>query len=411
MPASGEPILSSIYPSHVVKLHPTGLLRSGLSRTSFRELVVPRVELERVTKIFDRPGDRPVRALSEVTLDVAGTRPFVIIGPSGSGKTTVLRLIAGLEMPTSGVIRIGDKVINDVPAKQRDVAMVFQSPALYPHMSVYENIAFGLRLRGCAREETDQRVRGAAEKLGLAGCLQAKPMALSGGQRQRVSIARAIVRRPSLLLFDEPLSQIDPSLRAQLRNELSRLLQELGTTMVYVTHDQTEAMLVGSQVAVLRDGVVEQVGDPVHLYQNPANLFVAGFIGSPGMNFFPGILISRGNRLMVQSQKGLLVALDASTAYRVETYAGGPVILGVRPEDIRLHGDPSVSAAKALLEGTVLAVQHVGAEVYLDVKASPGESFTVRMSAGTRAPGQSCAFVMDLSRVHFFEPGSGKAIG
>jgi multiple sugar transport system ATP-binding protein len=241
---------------------------------------VARVVLEHLTKVFAGPEGEPVRALEDVSLEVAEGELMVLVGPSGGGKTTVLRLIAGLEEPSAGTISIGGRVVNDLPPKDRDVSMVFQSPALYPHMTVWENLAFGLRLRGAPKAEVRERVGEAAALLGIADCLERKPMALSGGQRQRVALGRALVRRPKVFLLDEPLSSLDAPLRAQMRTEIARLHQRLGSTMLYVTHSQTEAMTLGDRIAVIHQGRIQQVADSQTLRKNPANAFVAGFFGA-----------------------------------------------------------------------------------------------------------------------------------
>jgi multiple sugar transport system ATP-binding protein len=244
-----------------------------------------RVVIENLTKVFAVPGGQGIRAVDNLSLCVEDREFLVLVGPSGCGKTTTLRLIAGLEDATQGTISIAGKTVDTLVPKARDVAMVFQHPALYPHMSAYDNIAFGLMLRKCPRSEIERRVREAAELLGLNGCLPRLPHQLSGGQRQRVSIGRAIVRRPSLFLFDEPLSNLDAPLRAQMREEIARLQAHLGATMIYVTHDQVEAMSLGDRVAIMKSGAIQQIGQPMDLYRHPVNPFVANFIGSLPMNF------------------------------------------------------------------------------------------------------------------------------
>jgi multiple sugar transport system ATP-binding protein len=371
---------------------------------------VPRVILDSLAKVFNRSGGEPICALSAVSLTVEDKESLVIVGPSGSGKTTLLRLIAGLESPTSGTIAIGGKIVNAVPPGLRDVAMVFQSPVLYPHMSVYENIAFGLRLRRCPRPELDTRVREAARILGLTGWLAAKPMALSGGQRQRVAIGRAIVRRASVFLCDEPLANIDPALRGQMRTELTSLVRELGTTMVYVTHDHTEALMLGDRVAVLRDGQLQQISDPVGLYHRPANLFVAEFIGNPPMNLFRGLLLRRGGVLLFEAEPDLRLPLEPTKSPGVDGCLKRSIILGIRPEHIALRAPGPHTAPEEILEGKVLGVQRVGPDTFLQFRAGEA-SFVARVPGGTRvSAGQICALSFDLGQAHFFDPTNGKAI-
>src|SRR5574341_421211 len=296
------------------------------------------VKYDHVTKKFS-----DVTAVNDLTLDVKDKEFLVLVGPSGCGKTTALRLLAGLEEVTNGNIMIGDRVVNDVPPKDRDIAMVFQSYALYPHMSVYDNMAFGLRLRKTPKTEIDRRVKEAAEILGIGELLTRKPKQLSGGQRQRVALGRAIVREPAVFLFDEPLSNLDAKLRVQTRAEISKLHQRLETTFIYVTHDQVEAMTMGTRIAVMRDGVLQQLDTPQQLYDYPANTFVAGFIGSPAMNFFDSTVTGsfegepggdRGNLYLDTGSFRLPV--PANKRDRLKAYVGRTVILGIRPEDIDL---------------------------------------------------------------------------
>lgn len=366
--------------------------------------------LDSVTKVFDRPGGEPTCALSSVGFTVQDKESLVIVGPSGSGKTTLLRLVAGLEAPTSGTIAMGDQIVNGVPPSQRDIAMVFQSPALYPHMSVYENIGFGLKLRRCPRLELDARVREAAALLGLTSCLDSKPMALSGGQRQRVAIGRAIVRRPSVFLFDEPLANVDPALRTQMRTELVNLVRHFGTTMIYVTHDHAEALMLGERVAVLREGKLQQISDPVTLYNRPSNLFVAGFIGNPPMNLFRGILLRKNGNLFFEAASDLCLRLQSRSVPSVEGREKRSVILGIRPEHVAFRASGSCSGPEQIVEAKVLAVQPVGPDTFLQLRA--GEtSFVARVQGGARiSPSQPCGVSFDLEQAHFFDPATGKAI-
>src|SRR5512136_429616 len=278
--------------------------------------------------VFKRYGE--VVAVNDLNIEIADKEFLVFVGPSGCGKTTSLRLLAGLEEISEGNIYIGDRLVNDVAPKDRDIAMVFQSYALYPHMSVYENMAFGLKLRKTPKAEIERRVKEAAQILGIELLLDRKPKQLSGGQRQRVAVGRAIVREPKVFLFDEPLSNLDAKLRVQTRAEISKLHQRLGTTFIYVTHDQVEAMTMGSRIAVLRDGVLQQIDTPHTLYDMPANVFVAGFIGSPSMNFFEATLVGNGQEMHVQSDTfRLLVPSDKARAYAERGYAGREVLFGI----------------------------------------------------------------------------------
>lgn len=288
--------------------------------------------------------------------------------------------------------------------------MVFQSPALYPHMSVYENLGFGLKLRGCPRSELDERVREAAEMLGLVSCLTSKPMALSGGQRQRVAIGRAIVRRPSVLLLDEPLANIDPTLRTQMRNELTNLVRRFGATMIYVTHDHLEAMLLGDRVAVVREGVLQQISEPLGLYNRPANLFVAGFIGSPPMNLFTGVLVRRASAWFFRAESGRCLRLELASAPHLERYLDKAIVLGMRPEHIACGPPESGASGDATIEGKILAVQPAGPDTYLQLCAG-GILFAARVPASSQVrPGQWCACSLDMGQARLFDPGTGNAI-
>ena len=312
-------------------------------------------------------------AVSGLDLDVTDGEFMVLVGPSGCGKTTALRMVAGLEEITSGTIRIGERVVNDVPAKDRDIAMVFQSYALYPHMSVFENMAFGLRLRKLAKDEIDRRVRRAAQILGIEEFLPRKPRALSGGQRQRVAMGRAIVREPKAFLMDEPLSNLDAKLRVQMRAEISALQRELNVTTLYVTHDQVEAMTMGDRVAVLRKGELQQVGSPRELYDEPLNLFVAGFIGSPAMNMVSARIERDGDGMTAHFGQQRLTLPPEMVARRpaLEGYEGRDVVLGIRPEDL----EDATVASESLpsIPGHVRLVEALGSEVvaHFDVAAHP----------------------------------------
>ena len=322
------------------------------------------------------------RAVSGMDLEIGDGEFMVLVGPSGCGKTTALRMVAGLENISEGVLRIGERVVNHVPARDRDIAMVFQSYALYPHLTVYDNIAFGLRLRRMPKDEIDKRVREAATVLGLDAFLDRKPRALSGGQRQRVAMGRAIVRQPQAYLMDEPLSNLDAKLRVHMRAEIASLQNELGVTTIYVTHDQVEAMTMGDRVAVMRKGELQQVAPPQELYERPVNLFVGGFIGSPAMNLVEGT-IERGNgRLDVQIGDHRLALTDELLAYRpaLEGYVGRKVVVGVRPENLEDAGLEPEHPEDQRMRGVVVLREPLGSEIvaHFTVNAPPALTEDVR---------------------------------
>src|SRR2546421_10886763 len=292
-----------------------------------------RVLLKDLNKSYDG-----THAVKDVSLEIEDREFVVLVGPSGCGKTTTLRMVAGLEEISSGEISIDGRVVNDLAPMDRDIAMVFQNYALYPHMSVYDNMAFGLKMRKFEKAEIAKRVKEAADILGIGNLLARKPRQLSGGQRQRVALGRAIVRHPRVFLFDEPLSNLDAKLRVQMRVELKKLHLRLGTTAIYVTHDQVEAMTLGDRVVVMKDGVVQQVGEPLELYNTPANKFVAGFIGSPAMNF-ANVTVTEANGSLLAENSGLRIKLPAETAQRLRGHVGREITLGVRPEDLTVAGD------------------------------------------------------------------------
>jgi multiple sugar transport system ATP-binding protein len=328
------------------------------------------VTFDRVTKVFD---DR-VRAVSDLTLEIQDGEFMVLVGPSGCGKTTALRMVAGLEEISEGEIRIGDTVVNDVDARWRDVAMVFQNYALYPHMTVFDNISFGLRVRRIPKREIQRRVEETGRVLGLHDLLKRKPRQLSGGQRQRVAMGRAIVRDPSVFLMDEPLSNLDARLRVQMRAEVARIQHELGATTIYVTHDQVEAMTMGDRIAVMRNGILQQTGDPEQVYQRPLNLFVASFIGSPPMNLVEARLEARNGELvaLVGEQELVVPPEVAQERSALARYHGRAVGLGIRPEQVR-NPSPSGNGGSPRLRGRVKATESLGSEVlvHLDVAAEP----------------------------------------
>ena len=361
-----------------------------------------KVLLEHIIKQFGQ-----VTAVNDVTLDIPDKQFTVLVGPSGCGKTTCLRLIAGLEEATSGNIYIGERVVNDVAPKDRDIAMVFQNYALYPHMTVYDNMAFGLRLRKYARPEIDRRVKETAELLGIQTLLDRKPKQLSGGQRQRVALGRAIVREPQVFLMDEPLSNLDAKLRVQTRAEIKKLHARLQTTTVYVTHDQVEAMTMGDRIVVMKDGLVQQVDAPMNLYDRPANLFVAGFIGSPAMNFLETKLARQDGKLMVDG--GVFKAeVPPELSSPLAEWAGKPVIFGIRPEDVsdRAHA----SGNGAVLRAQVDVHEPLGSDVILYLTAGQ-HSLVARVDAHTQARmGQATEVVFNMKKMHVFNPETHAAI-
>src|SRR5438874_767743 len=314
-----------------------------------------RVLLHNLNKMFDG-----VHAVKDVNLDIHDKEFVVLVGPSGCGKTTTLRMVAGLETITSGDVLIGDKVVNELAPMDRDIAMVFQNYALYPHMSVYDNMAFGLKMRKFAKPDIAKRVQDAAEILGIQGLLARKPRQLSGGQRQRVALGRAIVRHPQVFLFDEPLSNLDAKLRVQMRVELKKLHLRLGTTVIYVTHDQVEAMTLGDRVVVMKDGWVQQVGEPLELYNNPTNRFVAGFLGSPAMNFV-NVTVAEDNGALWVTNPGFRLKLPDLCAGKLRGYVGGELCLGIRPEDLRIAPGADGMSFDVVVE----VVERLGSETLL----------------------------------------------
>ena len=363
------------------------------------------VELRNVSKAY--AGG--VVAVKEVNLSIEHHEFLVIVGPSGCGKSTLLRMIAGLEEATTGEIWIGNKLVNLVPPKDRDIAMVFQNYALYPHMSVFENMSFGLRLRGYRRGEIEQRVREAAGVLGIEGLLHRKPKALSGGERQRVAVGRAIVRKPLVFLFDEPLSNLDAKMRVQMRTEIRKLSLRLRTTMIYVTHDQTEAMTMGDRIVVMNKAVIQQVADPLTIYDQPANRFVASFIGSPPMNFIRGKII-RDAEWWYFSEGTFRLRIVEEMAPRLSAYAAQPVILGIRPEDLYDKLFITDAPEECIVSSTVELVEPLGAEVYLYLRV--GEH-TLTARVGPQAHpnvNQQIDLVIDMGKAHFFDPDTDLAI-
>lgn len=376
------------------------------------------VGLEHLTKIFTGPGGQGIRAVDDASLVVQDQELLVLVGPSGCGKTTTLRLIAGLEEPTSGSIAFNGQVVTHLPPGKRDVAMVFQSHALYPHMSVYDNLAFGLKLRHCPRAEIEQRVKDAAQMLDLTGCLDRRPASLSGGQCQRVALGRALVRRPQVFLLDEPLSNLDAQIRLQMRAEIVRLHACLGATMIYVTHDQLEALTVGHRVAVMRDGVIQQVAAPMDVYEHPANVFVAGFIGSPPMNFLEGTVTGEVETLVFQERAGdgtapprpLAVHLSDASVSALRNHIGKRVTLGIRPEHLACAAAAPTAQPERAVEALVEVVQPLGPETYLYLRRLTRTVIARVPSTHRFRVNQRVSVALDMRHAHFFEPASGKAI-
>ncbi len=363
------------------------------------------VRLEHVWKIYDNG----VEAVKDATFTVEDKEFVVLLGPSGCGKTTTLRMIAGLEEITKGTIYIDGKVVNDVEPKDRDIAMVFQNYALYPHMTVYENMAFGLRLRKFPKAEIDKRVKEAARILGIENLLDRKPRQLSGGQRQRVAVGRAIVRNPKVFLFDEPLSNLDAKLRVQMRAELKKLHHRLEATIVYVTHDQVEAMTMANKIVVIKDGVIQQIGDPHTIYNKPANKFVAGFIGSPPMNFINAKIIRGEGGLWVQTS-GFKVKVPKEYEDALADYIDKDVTFGIRPENIYDKMFAYAPTPENTITGMVDVVEPLGSETILHVKVGD-DLITAKVDPKTKAQeGQNIDLVLDMERMHVFDPETEKAV-
>ena len=405
------------------------------------------ITLESVSKVYPNG----FQAVDEVDLVVADGEFMVLVGPSGCGKTTLLRMIAGLETISSGEVRIGERVVNELGPKERDIAMVFQNYALYPHMTVEQNMGFALKLAKLPKAEIGSKVRRAAEVLGLSQWLERKPAELSGGQRQRVAMGRAIVREPAAFLMDEPLSNLDAKLRVQMRTEISRIQRHLGVATVYVTHDQVEAMTMGDRVAVMRDGVVHQIDEPQSVYERPVNMFVGAFIGSPAMNLYEGVLEDGVSEVRLGSQRLVLPASVRSARPSLAAYAGREVVVGLRPEHLSVEsgvvggsgaagglgaagaagglGAAGAAGGRPVLEARVELVEALGSEllVYFDLDATrvlaegareaeeeelvSGGQGVARVPPRTRVrPGDTARFVVDVSEMHFFDPASGESI-
>jgi multiple sugar transport system ATP-binding protein len=349
------------------------------------------VTLKNVFKTY--PGG--VTAVSDFNIDIEDKEFIILVGPSGCGKTTTLRMIAGLEELTSGELYIGDKLCNDVAPKDRDIAMVFQNYALYPHMTVFDNMAFGLKLRKTPKDEIKRRVHEAARILSIEHLLDRKPKALSGGQRQRVALGRAIVREPKVFLMDEPLSNLDAKLRVQMRTEISKLHLKLNTTFIYVTHDQTEALTMGTRIVVMKDGFIQQIANPQQLYDEPVNVFVAGFIGSPQMNMANALVVKQG---------------DKASALEKQGYVGSEVIFGIRPEDVRDDEAFIANSDSAVLTANVEVTERLGSETLLYLVIND-INFTARVSPKSKTQsGETIKVVFDMPHIHIFDKETEKAI-
>ena len=358
------------------------------------------LKFNNINKIYDNK----VQAVFDFNLDVADKEFIVFVGPSGCGKSKTLRMVAGLEDISSGELYIDDRLVNDIAPKDRDIAMVFQSYALYPHMTVYDNMAFGLKLRKVPKAEIEKRVTEAAAILGLEPYLNRRPKALSGGQRQRVALGRAIVRSPKVFLMDEPLSNLDAKLRVQMRSEIAKIHEKVGATTIYVTHDQTEAMTMASRIVVMKDGYIQQIGSPKEVYNYPANIFVGGFIGSPAMNFLKGVYAD--GKFVMTNENGETSSIELTPALCevVKDYEGKEVVLGIRPEDIHVDGPVAKKYAKATTEVECDVVELLGHELIIYGYIN-GQRIVVKTSATHEIQvHDKVNFTFDMAKVHFFDP-------
>ena len=366
------------------------------------------LSLRNIYKVY--AGD--VVAVSDFNLEIEDKEFIILVGPSGCGKSTTLRMVAGLEDISSGELYIDDKLVNHIPPKDRDIAMVFQSYALYPHMTVYNNMAFGLKLRKMPKADIDRRVKEAAAILGIEALLNRKPAALSGGQRQRVALGRAIVREPKVFLMDEPLSNLDAKLRVQMRSEITKLHKKLATTFIYVTHDQTEAMTMGSRIVVMKDGFIQQVDSPQNLYDYPANLFVAGFIGMPQMNIFRAKLESKDGAVWARFGNNCIKVPEGKVKRMTGDYIGKEVFMGIRPENIDDSANALATYPDACIDVEVEIIELMGSETYLYMKTSgKDESFIARVDPRTTSRGgDHIKVAFDVNRLHFFDIETEKTI-
>ena len=362
------------------------------------------VSLDHVSKVYEGG----VTAVHDASFEVANREFMVLVGPSGCGKSTLLRMVAGLEDVSGGIIRIDGKVVNDIPPRERDIALVFQNYALYPHMSVYDNMSLGLRIRKIPKAEIDRSVRGAAKTLGITELLQRKPGQLSGGQRQRVAVGRAIVRRPRVFLFDEPLSNLDPDMRTEMRTEISRLHHHLGATMIYVTHDQVEAMTMGTRIAVVNKGEIQQVATPMELYDRPTNRFVAGFVGTPRMNFWTAAIhLEEGGFLELGGQR---LAIEGEIPASVAELTGRELVLGLRPEDVPLAKESNQGGFSAQLSTTIDVLEPLGSETLLYWNFAGKTSISRVTPDAPVAVDQEIPLRLLLDKAQFFDAQSGEAL-
>lgn len=373
------------------------------------------VTLKNLTKIYPPTGKQPeFPAVKAINLEIKDHEFMVLVGPSGCGKSTTLRMLAGLEEITGGECYIGDRLVNDVLPKNRNIAMVFQNYALYPHMTVYDNMAFGLKLQKKPKKEIDDRVKEAADILGIEELLERKPKALSGGQRQRVAVGRAIVRHPKVFLFDEPLSNLDAKMRVQMRTEISKLHASLGATMVYVTHDQVEAMTMGDRICVMNKAEIMQVAEPLELYNNPLNMFVAGFIGSPPMNFLHGSIQEDGNQIVFvedsEGETGVKIPLNDSLSQKARPYLGKPIVFGIRPEKIAdaLFVDTNKDHPK--VKATVEVSEPMGSETFLYLHTGNHSLIAKVRSTDRYQINQGVDLVFDLETAHLFDSETEKVL-
>ncbi|MEW9124392.1 MAG: sn-glycerol-3-phosphate ABC transporter ATP-binding protein UgpC [Thermotaleaceae bacterium] len=367
-----------------------------------------KVVLEGIKKVY--PGN--VTAVDNFNMEIEDKEFIVLVGPSGCGKTTTLRMIAGLEEISEGTLYIGDTLVNDIPPKDRDIAMVFQNYALYPHMSVYDNMAFGLKLRKMPKEEIRDKIMNAAKILEIEHLLDRKPKALSGGQRQRVALGRAIVRNPQVFLMDEPLSNLDAKLRVQMRTEISKLHQNLQTTFIYVTHDQTEAMTMGTRIVIMKDGIIQQIDTPQNAYTHPANLFVAGFIGSPQMNIFTAMVIEMDGEIYLQLEEGPAFKLPPEKALllKEQGYLNTPVYMGIRPECIQKYEEENFSLHGTSFDITIEVREMLGAETHLNATLCH-RPFVARITSITEdRVGDSVKLMLDGNKIHVFDKETEKTI-
>ena len=360
-----------------------------------------RIELKHLTKEFDKG----VKVISDLNLNIDDGEFLVLVGPSGCGKSTTLRLIAGLEEVNEGEIYIGDKLVNDVPPKDRDISMVFQNYALYPHMTVYDNMGFGLKLRKFKKKEIEERVKDAADILEIGHLLKRKPKQLSGGQRQRVALGRAIVRKPKVFLFDEPLSNLDAKLRVQMRTEIKKIHSRLKTTMVYVTHDQVEAMTMGERISVMKDGIIHQVDTPLNLYDKPVDLFVAGFMGSPSMNFISTDI--KNGKELVADEGNIQIPITEKYKEMIVPFIGKSIVLGIRPEDIYIK-DPGEDAVKVSLNLEVF--EPMGNEMFLYFTTGKTPIVCRTSEIISYKSNETYSVYLNLDKVHCFDPEKGNVI-